>query len=174
MEDMKETTEQKVAREILQKPEEITVGGRTYSVPPPSVATLILASEAASRLPRLELGKDDIVTGSLRTARECRGTGDILAVLILGAKRIREEREARRSGLGRLFRRLSGRPRPDCVEELSERLLEELSPHAAQSLLARLLARMELADFFALTTFLQEASLTRPTKVGSGTTASGR
>lgn len=168
------TIEQKVAKEILQMPEEIKIGGRTYEAAPPSIATLILVSEAISQLPRLELDNDNVATGSLRTAKDCRKIGEILAVLLLGAKHIREGQEMPQGGLHRLFRWLSWRGRKDTVEELSGRLLEELSPHELQSLLARLLARMELADFFALTTFLQEVNLTRPTKVVNGTTASGR
>lgn len=171
---MKETTEQKVAREILQKPEEITVGDRTYRVPPPSIATLILASEAISQLPRLKLDKGRIVVDSLRTAKDCRKIGDILAVLLLGAKHIREAGKCPQTGLKRLFRRLSGRGCKDSVEELSGRLLEEMTPHELQSLLGRLLARMQLSDFFGLTTFLQEVNMTRPTKVVNETTASGR
>ena len=71
------TTEERVSREILQKPEEIRAGGRTYLFNPPSVATLIMASGAVSRLPRLEPDKDNIVSETLRIVRE------ILAVFSL-------------------------------------------------------------------------------------------
>ena len=169
------TTEQKVAQEILQESETIEIGGRVFSVAPPSVATLIKASEAVSQLPRLELDKEDIVSDSLRVAKDCRKIGDILAVLILGARQIRQAEKVRENGLKRAIRAIFGkRGRADIVRELADDLLEGMTPHDLQSLAVRLLSRMQLSDFFALTTFLQEVNMTRPTKVVRETTASGR
>lgn len=162
-----------MAKEILQKPEEITVGGRTYMAYPPSVATLIMASEAVSGLPKLELDKDNIVSSVLRAAKDCRKIGEIMAILILGAKRIREEEKNAGNALERAIRRFFVRRRQDIVEELAGRLLEDMAPHDLQTLAVQLITRMQTADFFGTITFLQEINMTRPTKVIE-TTASGR
>ena len=58
---MKQTIEDKVAKTILQQPEEIKVGDKTYKVAPPSVATLILISGAVSRLPHIHLNDEKIM-----------------------------------------------------------------------------------------------------------------
>lgn len=167
------TIEQKVSREILQKPEEITIGGKTYMAYPPSVATLIMVSEAVSELPKLELDKENIVSETLRVAKDCRKIGEILAIFLLGAKRIREEEKTAQNGWKGLIRRLFGRGRHNAVDELASRLLEELSPKELQSLAVQLITRMQTIDFFGLITFLIESNMTRPTKVIE-TTASGR
>lgn len=51
----RKTLEEKVADTILQKSDEITIGEKTYKIAPPTTATLILASEAVSRLPKTVL-----------------------------------------------------------------------------------------------------------------------
>lgn len=84
------TIEEKVAETILQKDIEVTVGGKKYKAAPASTATLILASEAVSRLPEINLDPEKVVEESLSVARECRPLGDIAAILILGAKNLTE------------------------------------------------------------------------------------
>lgn len=55
------TIEQKAAETILQTPVEVKVGSKTYMTAPPSTATLILASEAVSRLPHVVLDPKNVV-----------------------------------------------------------------------------------------------------------------
>ena len=169
--------EKKVADAILQQPLEVNIGDRVYSVAPPSVATLILASEAASRMPQVKLDKDNIMNETLAAARFCRPLGEFVAVLILGAKGIREQRENAenaRKRHGFPWRRKADKAAvADAKEELVEMLLNELSPTELYELTLQLLQRMQVADFFGLTTFLIETNLTRTTKVDE-TTASGR
>ena len=162
------TIEQRVAETILQKPEEITVGSKTYRVAPPSTATLILASEAVSRFPQLTLDKERVMEDTLANARHCGIIGDILAILILGGKAVREDSERPRK---RWLRRREGRK-----ERLARELLEELSPHELQDLAVRLLQGIQVSDFFGLTTFLNTINQTRPTKaeVVNATTAFGQ
>lgn len=155
------TTEQRVAETILQKEKTVKVGALTFTVAPPSVATLILASEHISRLPQVQLDSDKIVEESLFVARECSAIGEVVATLIIGAKR------AQKTALSRRLHRRR-------VRRLSRKLLTELPPSQLHQLVAELLKGMELGDFFALTTFLIELNLTRPTKVVNETTASGQ
>lgn len=185
---MSENIETKVTRTILQEPEQITVGDKVYRVAPPSTATLILASEAAARMPQTRLAPDRIVDEVLAIARDCGPMGEFAAIMILGAKGLTERRKVvktveRRVCEPYLFGLLK-RPRviEETVEEevvvdrkgdLARALLEDLTPRELHNLVARLLERMQVADFFGLTTFLIETNLLRQTRE-VGTTASGQ
>lgn len=178
---MSTTIEEKVAGTILQKDIEVTVGGKKYKAAPASTATLILASEAVSRLPKVNLNPEKVVEESLSVARECRPLGDIAAILILGAKNLTETVKARQTvekrrlwGLVKWTEETEVEQVIDRKAELAKQLLEDLSPRALNLLVAQLLQKMELGDFFGLTTFLTEINLMRPTKVGNETTASGQ
>ena len=173
--------EQRVAETILQKEEEITVCGRTYRVAPPSTATLILASEAVSRLPKTKLDPQRVVEESLSVAKDCRALGDVAAILILGARHLTETRTVREKrerrylwGLIRLHKNVEVEKTTDRKAELSKEILECCSPKALNLLVGSLLQKMEIGDFFGLTTFLTEINMLRPTKVETPTTASGR
>lgn len=190
---MKKTIQGRVADEAMQRPETIILGGITYEVAPPTTGTLILASEAVAELPEIRLGEDTLVYDALREAKNCRPIGKAVATLILGSRRIKEneaeraetaqERKAdeRKCFLSKIFRNRSrynefhvvdDRP---VVEILSEELLDNVPPSELNNGMATLLQRMQLGDFFALTTFLNAVNTTKPTrKVESKTTASGR
>lgn len=175
------TIEEKVADTILQKEVEVTVGSKKYKAAPASTATLILASEAVSRLPEINLDPEKVVEESLSVARECRPLGDIAAILILGAKNLTETVKARQTvekrrlwGLVKWTEEVEVERVIDRKAELAKQILEDLSPRALNLLVAQLLQKMELGDFFGLTTFLTEINLMRPTKVETKTTASGQ
>lgn len=155
----KKTIEQKTAETLLQRPMMVEVGGKQYSVAPPSIATLVLVSEELSHAPSLELDREDIALECLREAKECRFLGDIAAILILGAKRIQSPRK-------RLLSRLVARLRPSEQKALAREILEDYSPSQLRTLITTLLQGLELGDFFALTTFLTQASILKPTRRG--------
>lgn len=176
---MEQTIEQKVARTILQQPEEIRIGDKTYTIAPPSVATLILVSEAVSRLPKSELDENNIMKESLSIAKDCRELGDIAATLILGARHVNDiveirhtERKRHLWGLFVTNREIVSRETKK--ERLSRELLEEITPRDLHNLVAQTLLKMQVGDFFGLTTFLTEINLMRQTKVETGATASGQ
>ena len=175
------TIEEKVADTILQKEIEVTVGNKKYKAAPASTATLILASEAVSRLPKTVLDPQKVVEESLSVAKDCRALGDVAAIMILGArnlterKKVREKREKRY--LWGLFRRhewIEVEKTIDRKTELAKEILESYSPKELNLLVGGLLQSMELGDFFGLTTFLTEINLLRPTKVEIKATASGQ
>lgn len=58
-------------------------------------------------------------------------------------------------------------------EVLSRELLENASPRELHNALAQLVKKIQVGDFFGLTTFLTEINLMRPTKVVTEQTASG-
>ena len=167
---MEKTIESKVAETILQQAEEITVGSKTYYAAPPSIATLILVSEAVSRLPHRKLDGEKVMGEVLANAQDCRPLGEIAAILILGAKNGEETisvvEKRRKKCLWGIIRRTSSvkreRKRKDV---LADEILADYSPQQLNDLIARLLTRMQIADFFGLTTFLTETNLLRQTKV---------
>lgn len=181
MEQYKRTLEEKVADTILQKVDEIKVGNKTYKVSSPTIATLILASEAVSRLPKTVLDPQKVVEESLSIAKDCKALGEVAAIMILGARHLTERIKVREKTTKRYLFGLIKRNREVEVEkvidrkaELARELLETYSPRSLNMMLGGLLHKMELGDFFGLTTFLTEINLLRPTKVGTEATASGQ
>lgn len=176
---MEKTTEQKVAQTILQQPEEITIGDKTYTLAPPSTATLILVSGAVSRLPHIELDEKRIMEETLSIAKDCQELGEIAATLIIGAKHINDTVESRHIEKKRRFWGLFSTKHEVIKVEtkkdrLSRELMEELTPRDLHNLIAKALLKMQVADFFGLTTFLTGINLMRPTKVVTEATASGQ
>lgn len=169
---MTKTIEQRVGEAVLQQPKEFVIGNKTFIVAPPSVSTLILVSEAISLLPQVQLDKAKIVEEVLFVAKDCRILGDIAAILILGAKGLKETVTTKRKHFFGLFTR-SVNETVDRKAELSKWLLEELDTAQLNKLIFELLKDFNLGDFFGTTTFLIEINLLRPTKVVE-TTASGQ
>jgi len=169
-----QTIEQRVGATLLQQPRQIEVAGKTYNVAPPTIATLILASEAISRLPQERLDDEHIVEETLRIAKDCRALGDILAILILGAKGLTEEHTTEERTLFGLRHRRT-KQTIDRKRELADELLEVLAPRDLYRLISELLRDMQLGDFFGATTSLLEVNLIKPTRgVESETIARGR
>ena len=176
---MEKTIETKVSQTILQQQEEIVIGDQTYSIAPPSIATLILASEVVSHLPQDKLDENHIVEETLSIAKDCREIGDLAAILILGAGHINdrvERRETRRRSLlwGLFHTERTVIITETAKEALSRELLENTTPRDLHNAIARIILKMQVGDFFGLTTFLTEINLIRPTKVVTDPTASGQ
>lgn len=171
--------EQRVADTILQRATEIKIGARKYQVAPPSVATLILISEAVAKLPTGKLDENNIVGEVLAVAKDCEVLGEIAAILILGAKKVGEVERIAQTTQKTYFGGLITRTNTQYVEVsrlalLKKEILETLSPAELHSLIARLLQGLDLSDFFAVTTFLTEINLLRRTKVETKMTAFGQ
>ena len=160
---MEKTIEEKVAQTILQQPEEMTIGGKTYTIAPPSVATLILVSGGVSRLPHLHLDEDKVIEETLSVAKDCQELGDIAATLILGAKHINDIVESRHTEKKRHLWGL-----------FSTKHTVVTTPRDLHNIIAQTLLKMQVGDFFGLTTFLTEINLMRPTKVETEAIASGQ
>lgn len=166
------TIEQSVSETILEQPFEVKVGEKTYQVAPPSTATIILASEIISKLPSEKLDSEMIVEETLSIARYCRELGDMAAVLILGAKNITEVKKTPKIKEKRYLWGLIKVRYTEIEEEiidkkakLAKELLEEISPKELNLIVSQILSRMNIADFFGLTTFLTELNLLHPRKV---------
>lgn len=171
---MPENIESRVSKTVLQQREEITVGGEIMEVSPPSTATLILVSEETAKLPHIKLDSENIAGEVLYVAKDCRVLGDIVAILILGAKNLRTTKTVEEK---RLFGLITERREItiDNKAELAKRLLEDITPRELHNLTVRLLKALQIADFFGLTTSLIEVNLIRQTReVESETIVSGQ
>lgn len=169
---MEQTTEAKVAQTVLQEPTQVTVGDRIFDVAPPTLKTLILASAAISQLPQEQLDHDHIVQETLYIAKNCAVLGDVAAILILGAKGLKETATRPRKGLLGLLG-FKHKVVIDRQTELANYLLENLSAKSLRDVIMSLVQKLQLGDFFGLTTFLIDLNLLRPTKVEE-TTAFGQ
>lgn len=143
---MGETQEQKTASAILQAGELVNVGGAKYTVPPPTIATLILVSEHVSKLPKLQIKEDsNVVFETLRIAKDCTPVIDIVVTLLLGAKVMNSYMHF-------------------ATKNKAYKRVLNLSPNELSELTLTLLKRHETESFFVLTTSLIEINMTKPTK----------
>ncbi len=156
----KKNLEGKVAKALLQEKFEIVVGQRTFSVPRPTLGTLTMASEHIAALPQF---KSDKTSEVLAECIHGEKVAHILAILILGAKRINMP------GVLRFlpFQRNVGR--------MTRYLLDNSTNSQLWGAFTEILSMSELDDFFALTTFLGEVNLLQTREVvEKKTTVSGQ
>ena len=179
--------EKRVVDTVLERTTEVlTLDGVEYPLAPPTLATIIMTSELAAKLPSFTLGEDsDLLHEVLRNARHCATLGKMTAVLLLGAKRVLENRQVpvakeqpqKRSYFRRILRSIARKRENEKtiaeVDKLAQICLNELSPAAMQTILTRRLIDMQIADFFGLTTSLSTANQIRPTREVDEATASG-
>lgn len=168
---IEETIEQQASRTILQQPITVSVGGEEYRVAPPSTATLILVSEAISKLPAVEINPDNVVLEGLAVAEYCKPIGDIMAILILGAGGLTETRHVVRKKFFGLVKRETAAT-IDRKAELSRKILETMTPKQVYEEFNRIIGASQIAFFLGITTSLSEINLLKRTKIE--TTASGR
>ena len=168
------TIEEKVSAAILEKPIAVLeINGVHYPIAAPCISTLILASEIISTLPIVEPCKDknEIFSSVMRTAKDFKKLGGLVAVLILGKKGLTEEREVEKietvtrcHGLIRLKRKRKVKVTVDRKSELAELILDNVRPSVIEQVLIRRLNDLEIGDFFGITTSLSEINLLKPTK----------
>ena len=167
------TIEEQVAAAILEKPiGQLEIDGVTYEIAPPCTSTLILVSEIVSTLPIVEkCPPEEVLSSVLHNAKDYRKLGDIVAVLILGRKRLTEEVEVETEesvpflfGLFRRKRKVKRKVVVDRMAELSQKVLDNVLPSTLQEMIVQRLTKLEVGDFFAITTSLSEANLLKPTR----------
>ncbi len=152
--------EGRVADTLLQEKLAIVVGPRTFSVPRPTLGTLTMVSEHIADLPKM---KSDKTSEVLAECVHGEKVARILAILILGAKRIN------------LPGRLRYLPFKRNVDRMTRYLLDNATNSQLWSAFTEILSFSELDDFFALTTFLGEVNLLQAREVEeTKTTASGQ
>lgn len=164
-----QTIESKVAAAILEKPiATIELDGVKYNIAPPSISTLILVSEIISTLPQVnEVPKDKIVYSALHHAKDFKQLGDIVAVLILGAKGLTEtvtRKVVKKRFFGLIKSETEETVTIDRKAELSKLVLDNIRPSVMLNIIVRRLNDLEIGDFFGITTSLAEANILSPTK----------
>jgi hypothetical protein len=169
MEEQK-TLEQQVVDTILQrKTTSLEIDGRTYEIPAPTPATIMLVSEETSKMPLINKETKSIFLETLRTARDCKAIGRIAAILVLGAKRIRENHQVviseTKKWSWRHFR--FTKHQEETMSELdfvAMRIMEDITPETLNETITKRLMEMQLGDFFGLTTSLSEINTLARTK----------
>jgi hypothetical protein len=168
MEEQK-TLEQQVVDAILQrKTTSLEIDGRTYEIPAPTPATIMLVSEETSKMPLIDKKTKSIFIETLRTAKECKSIGRIAAILVLGAKRIRENRQVviseTKKWSWRRFRFTKHQETMNELDFVAMRIMEDITPATLNETITKRLMEMQLGDFFGLTTSLSEINTLARTK----------
>lgn len=167
---MDNTIENKVAAAILEKDiAEMEIEGKTYKIAPPSIATLILVSEIISHFPIVEdkVPKEKVLYYVLHYAKHFNALGEMVAVLILGAKGLTDERietVEKRYLFGLIRRKQERKIVIDKKTELAKLILENVRPSVLFNVVVKRLNQLEITSFFGITTSLSEANILKPTK----------
>ena len=158
----KKNIEGRVSETLLQDKLRIVLGKRTYSVPQPTLGTLVMVAEDIVALPNFNSEKNiaDLLAGCVHGEKVAR----ILAILVLGSKRIKMP------GILRFL------PFQRNVKRMTRRILDNLSNSQIWNGVTAILSIAELEDFFALTTFLRTVNQLSVREVGetTKTTVSGQ
>ena len=157
---MKKTLEQNVADIILQNKEEIKIGEKTFNVPQPVTSTLIEVSKYISFLPEMKISDDveEVLAEVLRYAHESDSFADILAIMMLGRKRLTETVIERKY---LIFRKTKVVNNQAIVKDW---LLDNFNSDELYQLMSELFKMLKVDFFLAITTFLKEVNLTKKTK----------
>ena len=155
------TLEQQVCDTILQrKTTSLEIEGRTYEIPAPTPATIMMVSAEVHKMPRIQQNPKSILNEALRTAKDCEALGRIAAILVLGAKRINENHKVVRSER----RKWNWRKFRFTTEQETESIMEELKPSTLNETITQRLMEMQVGDFFGLTTSLSAINTLEATK----------
>lgn len=169
------TTEQIVAETILQTSttgSKIDIDGMEYTITDPTPATLMMVSAEVSCMPHVNQQADNILFEVLRMAKDAQPIGRIAAILILGAKRVRENyeiswRKKVRKWSWRKFRHITEwkvMKTQNELDWLAEQLIDTLTTATLSNLIMKRLGEMQIGDFFGLTTSLSAINILKPTK----------
>lgn len=171
-----ESIEKKVTDAILQRSSlNLEIEGKVYPIAPATPATLILVSELVAEMPEIKTDAENLLFETLRTAKDCKVIGSIVATLILGAKRIKENnvitvphRIQTSCFSWKKFRRVASYKTVNKemteLEYLSDIILENCTPSVISEIVSKRLLDMGISDFFGLTTSLSAANLIKRTR----------
>ena len=163
------TIESRVAATILERTvSTLEIDGVTYNIAPPTIGTLILASEIVYFFPQIDTVDDEQrIFMALFKAKDFKMLSDLAAVLILGSKRLTEEREVtveKRHLFGLIKRKHRVKQTVDLRAELAKKILDNVRPSVLFEVIVKRLRDNEIMTFFAITTSLNAANILKPTK----------
>lgn len=159
-------TSKKVAKAILQESTTIIIDGKEYDIAPPTYGTLIKISEIVSESQAThELSDKTSVSDILEQAQNAVNAPAVLAVLILGSKRLNDIHVSENSGKWLKWAK-NRQEKP--ITELE--YLTNLFTHEARisevilALVDILNNRMDIAFFLQGSTYLKGINMTKRTK----------
>lgn len=167
--------ETKTADAILERKHNIEIGNNSYKMPQPTLATMLMVSEASSELPDLFDQNLSIIDWAMKNADKARTLARILAIFILGANRINEGKkvavERKEMSKERKFlwikRKSKYEIRTVFVDEqewIEDLILETMSPKELALALYHCMSLLEVKDFFQVTASLSGVNLTKRTE----------
>ena len=142
------------------------IGGKEYTLPKPTVGTIIMVSEILSELPYDIMKDDSIVQHVFANAKDMKALGRLLAVLLMGAQAVVRAEGKRRFSL-KFWKNKSK------VDKLADELLLSITPKEFAAVVAELIGNLDIAFFFGTITSLTRVNVLTPTKAESPTTQSG-
>lgn len=151
--------QQKTAQAVLEKPLTVKIGKDSYTMARPTLRTLINVSEEISKIPVFKAEKDRELSSAIAFAKHAGNMGNVLATMILGEKPA--------------YKIMAKAVHSIRKKMLAEKLLAYYTPSELSLALTAIVVEMQIGDFFALTTSLNEINLIR-TSGEVVTTVSGR
>ena len=148
---MAETIEKRVSGAILQEKKVVKIGGVDYEIAPPSAAVWIKASEIVSKVPIKKLNDQDVIGEIFRNAGNYPIVCRIAAQMILGVKNPTK------------YPFLSVFQQKSELDKLAEKLVLA-APSELKQALNILFIHHEAGFFFGNITFLNDITMTQPTK----------
>ncbi len=159
---MKKTAEYKVSEAINQLPSTIIIDGKEYQIAPPTYGTLLMVSAILSKHSQsIEFTDNTSISDILDSIESHSYAPEVLAVLVLGSKRIKENRACL---LYKWLKWIKIEHKTE-LEKLTEifsddtRILEVVT-----NVITILKERMDLGFFVQAGIFLKGAIMTAPTK----------
>jgi hypothetical protein len=153
---MKETIEEITCNAILQNPQKIVIKGDTYTVAPPTVATIIEVSKYISQIPDIQIDEDgNVIMGVLASAKDCGYFGDVVAILMLGKKNLVTEKKYM---FGLIKRNVNNQLK------LADELLNNLSAEELNNLMLEIFKLLKVDFFFSISIFLKDVNQLKRTK----------
>ena len=140
--------QENVAETIIGTDVTIKIGNKEYKCKRPTIMTLIEVSRLINKYPSTEIERGNEINQMLRIAKDAEPLGMIIATLITGY-----EKGTLRGFITDLKRKYIAR------YILNNNTCKEVS-----EALAVLLAKLEIVDFFGITTSLSKINLTKKTK----------
>lgn len=157
----KTAIEQEAAKTILQRNFNIMLGGKVFSVRPPSMATLIAMSEFLAEIPTIDIKDKNALSKAISDASHYEPVVDAIVAVVVG--------ERKPDTMNFLQRRRYDRRKL----RLRTLVMQKASIAEIEHAIVTIINSMELEHFFGVITFLAGLNLTKATKVNS-TTASGQ
>lgn len=149
--------EKQVANTLLETPKIVQIGGRSYAITPPSIATMVLFSSYISEFKEAPTQEHNPVAWLMSQTDKLENIGWGLSAIVVGAK---DFYRPVKPNFWRFWQKKSPKTQ-------GEKLAREINSAPIDEVLKvffELLNFMRLHDFFQLTTSLTELNITKKTQ----------